>query len=127
MLYLFDTNTIIYYLSNSLPGKAMKAIDAIVDEGFYISIITRIEALGFSSGDKTVDANTAAFVGLATVLELSPAIADITIALKKIRKIKTPDAIIAATALSHNLTLISRNVSDFNWIEGLVVVDPFGL
>lgn len=105
----------------------MQAINAIVNEGFYISVITRIEALGFASGDKTVDDNTAAFINLATVFELSPAIADITVELKRIRKIKTPDGIIAATALSHNLTLISRNGSDFTWIEGLVVVDPFGL
>jgi predicted nucleic acid-binding protein len=127
MLYLLDTNTIIYYLSNSLPGKAMQTINDIVNEGFYISVITRIESLGFASGDKNVDDNTTAFINLATVFEVSPSIADIAIDLKRIRKIKTPDGIIAATALSHNLTLISRNGSDFNWIEGLAVVDPFSL
>ena len=39
--------------------------------------------------------------------------------------IKLPDAIIAATALVYDLTLISRNVSDFKNIEGLKVLNPF--
>ncbi|TAE34104.1 MAG: PIN domain-containing protein [Cytophagales bacterium] len=32
---------------------------------------------------------------------------------------KLPDAIIAATAIVHNLTLLSTNDSDFERIEGL--------
>lgn len=38
---------------------------------------------------------------------------DTCIALRKTHHIKLPDAIIAATALVHDLTLISRNISDF--------------
>ena len=48
-----------------------------------------------------------------------------TIALRKIQKIKLPDAIIAATALVHNLTIISRNTSDFKNITGLTCLDPY--
>ena len=40
-------------------------------------------------------------------------------------KIKLPDAIIAATALEYALKLVTRNVADFNSIEGLNVVNPF--
>jgi len=35
-----------------------------------------------------------------------------------------PDSIIAATALSHGMTMVTRNVSDFQF-EGLEVVNPF--
>jgi predicted nucleic acid-binding protein len=38
-----------------------------------------------------------------------------------------PDAIIAATALVYDLTLISRNVIDFKGIQGLKVIDPFAV
>jgi len=39
--------------------------------------------------------------------------------------IKVPDAIIAATAIENNFTLISRNVNDFNRIVGLKNMNPF--
>ena len=37
---------------------------------------------------------------------------------------KLPAAIIAATALACGLTLLTRNVMDFQVIAGLVVVNP---
>lgn len=33
--------------------------------------------------------------------------------------LRTPDALIAATALEHGLTLLSRNARDFSRVEGL--------
>lgn len=41
------------------------------------------------------------------------------------RPISTEDAQIAAIALAHDLTLATRNVSDFEGISGLVVVNPW--
>jgi predicted nucleic acid-binding protein len=40
------------------------------------------------------------------------------------KKLKLGDAIIAATALEHNLALITRNIADFRNIAGLRVLDP---
>ena len=34
------------------------------------------------------------------------------------------DAIIAATAMVHNLTLVTHNTEDFRWIAGLELLDP---
>ena len=42
-------------------------------------------------------------------------------------KIKTPDAIIASTAIVNGLTLITRNTKDFKNIEGLKIIDPYEL
>ena len=41
------------------------------------------------------------------------------------RPLAVIDALLAATALQHNLTLVSRNVSDFS-VAGLAVVNPWG-
>lgn len=46
---------------------------------------------------------------------------------QKYKKLKLPDAIIAATAAVHNLSLISRNLSDFAFIKEITVIDPFKL
>jgi predicted nucleic acid-binding protein len=40
-------------------------------------------------------------------------------------KIKLLDALIAATAIVYQLTLVTRNVGDFNKINGLNLLDPF--
>jgi len=34
------------------------------------------------------------------------------------------DAIIAATALKYRETLAVQNAADFNWINGLEIIDP---
>jgi predicted nucleic acid-binding protein len=38
--------------------------------------------------------------------------------------VRTPDALIAATALEHRLTLVTRNVRDFERVPGLRISDP---
>ncbi len=48
-----------------------------------------------------------------------------TVEIRKLYKIKLPDAIIAATAMTNNLILLSRNVSDFNQIDGLNLINPW--
>jgi predicted nucleic acid-binding protein len=40
------------------------------------------------------------------------------------RPLSVIDAILAATALQHNLTIVSRNVSDFS-VVGLIVLNPW--
>lgn len=35
------------------------------------------------------------------------------------------DAYVAATALAHKLTMVTRNVADFNRFSGLEVVNPW--
>jgi predicted nucleic acid-binding protein len=46
--------------------------------------------------------------------------------LRQQRKMTLGDALIGATALANGLTLVTRNVPDFDWIEGLRILDPFG-
>lgn len=58
------------------------------------------------------------------ILPLDEPVIQQTIALRQQRRIKLPDAIIAATALAHSLPLLTRNVSDFQRLAGLVIIDP---
>jgi len=66
------------------------------------------------------------FVGDANVLYLTPEIVDRCVKIRRGRKIKTPDAIIAATAIVHNLILVTSDKGFVN-IQGLSILDPFSL
>ena len=57
------------------------------------------------------------------MLELEQPVKLKTAEIRKAHKLKLPDAIIAATAIVYDLTLISRNVSDFKNINGLKIMD----
>lgn len=46
---------------------------------------------------------------------------------KQNSKLKLPDAIIAATAITKNLILITRNTEDFKNITELKTINPFEL
>lgn len=70
---------------------------------------------------------TTDFINLACVLELDRNVVDKTIELRKIHKIKLPDAIIAASALVFDLTLITSNASDFKNIRKLKMLNPWEL
>lgn len=59
-----------------------------------------------------------------TVFHLTTEIADKAIDLRRQRRIELGDAVIAATALVHDLALLSRDTRDFRWIEGLDLQNP---
>lgn len=61
----------------------------------------------------------------ATVLDLTEDVANQSIEIRENLKTKVPDAIIAATAVVYDLTLITRNVGDFKNIPSLKLVNPW--
>jgi predicted nucleic acid-binding protein len=123
--YLWDTNTVIYYLQQQFSLPAEKLIDDILrDSGPSISVITEIELLCWAKPTERDLQVLHNFINDAQVFELEKDIKLKTAELRKSYKIKLPDAIIAATALSYNLTLLTRNVSDFKSIDGLSLINP---
>ena len=65
------------------------------------------------------------FINDTLVMELEQPIKLKTADIRKSHKIKLPDAIIAATAMVYDFTLITRNTKDFKNIEGLELINPF--
>ena len=123
--YLLDSNTIIDYTSNYLQPLGNKIIDEIINDHFIISIIVKIEVLGFNGNSDSM-LRLERFLDFAQVIMLSEAIAHKTIELrKKYRKLGLGDAIIAATALVNNLTVITRNLKDFQGIENIKAISPY--
>ena len=123
--YLMDTNAGIDLLDGRLPLNAATWLDNLLVSGdISISVINKIELLGFDS-PPSVTIALEGLVDATTIIGLNDNIVTQTIALKKIKRIKLPDAVVAATALVHNLTLISRNKADFRGKKGLTCLDPY--
>jgi predicted nucleic acid-binding protein len=90
-----------------------------------MSIISRIELLGFAFPEPVDEAKAVKFVEESTLLPLSDEVADLAIEIRKKHKTKLGDTLIAATAIAHNLSLLTRNDADFKNIEGLKIINPF--
>ena len=116
---LFDSNVIIYLSKRELSRDYIDQFDDI-----RISVITYMEILGFRFRSEQEENLVNELVGLFETVFISPAIADKVIEIRKNYTIKLPDAIIAATAICENLSLVTRNISDFRDI-GVSLIDPF--
>lgn len=127
LTYLIDSNAIIDYIGENFPPKSEAWIDTLVDEQLAASTINKMEVLGFNFSNPSDSVPFEDFFKTVIILPLSDKIEAKTIEIRRQMKIKLPDAIIAATALVHNLTLISRNLKDFNRIPNLIVIDPFAI
>ncbi|MEP7111229.1 MAG: type II toxin-antitoxin system VapC family toxin [Ferruginibacter sp.] len=124
--YLWDTNTAIYFLQQQFPRGAEKFIDDLVkDEQPVISAITEIELLCWKTATEKDLEVLHNFINDALVIESGQPIKLKTADIRKTHKIKLPDAIIGATALVYDLTLLSRNVSDFSNINGIKIINSW--
>ncbi len=121
--YLIDTNVVSDYFSASLPVAGIALLDSTIDAIPNLSIITQIELLCWNT-DATTEQNVKDFITDSKVLDINPDVIAHCVALRRNKKIKTPDAVIAATALAHNFTLITNNERDFANIKGLKFINP---
>ncbi|WP_419800466.1 type II toxin-antitoxin system VapC family toxin [Mucilaginibacter sp.] len=124
--YICDTNTVIYFLQQQFPPSSEKFMDDLfLNQQPIISAITEIELLCWKTTNEKDLAAVHNFIDITKVIELEQPIKLKTAEIRKQHKVKLPDAIISATALIYDLTLITHNVGDFKNIRGLKVVDPF--
>ena len=113
---LLDTNIIIYYFNGFVTDSR---IDKILKESFNISIITKIEFLSWQKlrTDNVLEQKALNFISYANVYELTNKIAEKVIDIRQQYRVKTPDAIIGATALVHGFDVVTNNVDDFKNLD----------
>jgi len=85
-----------------------------------ISIITYIETAGFKFEDESEKTLIEGFLQQFNVIPTEMPIANKAAGYKQIRRIKTPDAIILATASYLDADLITVNESDFKGLDPAV-------
>lgn len=122
--YLIDSNVIIDWLAGRFKDKAKLFLNDIINDYPQISIISKIEILGFNSSEKDQKI-LEEFISESLIFNLADDIISICISLRKLYKIKLPDAIIASTALANNFILITRNSKDFDKLENLKILNPY--
>ena len=121
---LIDTNIAIGYIGNRLNLKAMDKLDRIFDNEYHLSVINKIEILGFPDLNKTEEAKFNLLINHAVLHPINDKIIEETISIRKKHKIKLPDALIAATCLINGLDVLTLNTKDFENINGLRVILP---
>lgn len=125
---MIDINIAVYFLDGNLPANSLPFMRSVIDgKDYALSIINRIELLGWQFPEIDKENSAIDFIESSDILPLSNIIADKTIELRKTHKIKLPDAVIAATSLTYDLTLISRNDKDFKAIPLLKYINIFNL
>ncbi len=120
MTILIDSNIVIYSVQpeNLALRLYLDTLPRIV------SVVTYIEALGYHRLTADAERLISEFFRGGRMLPLTDSIAQQAIALRQQRRMGLGDAIIAATAITHNLTLVTHNAEDFRWIAELELLDP---
>jgi predicted nucleic acid-binding protein len=130
---LVDTN-VLSELPRPRPNANVVAWFA-AQETVHVSVVT-LEELAFGIARASPSARSRLVRWLDAFVDARPVILDVTAAIARAsgklraareargRRVAQADMLIAATALAHGLTLVTRNGRDFDGC-GVSVVDPF--
>lgn len=96
----------------------------VADAHACISIVTRIEALGYHLLTNEEENAIKLYLADLPELPLDDAVAGRAIGLRRHKKMRLADSILAATALERGVPFVTRNKEDFKHIAGLTLIDP---
>ncbi|MBW6536837.1 MAG: type II toxin-antitoxin system VapC family toxin [Mariniphaga sp.] len=116
---LIDTNIAIGYVGNRLDIQLMNKLDTIFDGTYHLSVINKIEILGYPNLNVEEEKVFNLLINNAILHPIDNAIIKKTIEIKKNYRIKLPDALIAATCLVYKLEILTLNFNDFKSIKDL--------
>jgi predicted nucleic acid-binding protein len=121
---LWDTNAVIYYLQKGFTEEGQELMNNIINSHQpAISAITEIELLSWKTAGENDILILNSFISDSIVFGLETEIKLKTIEIRKFYGLKLPDAIIAATAIAMDLTLISNDKRGFNKILSLKLLN----
>jgi predicted nucleic acid-binding protein len=117
---LIDSNIIIY----AMQPEYVELRQLIADHVPAVSAVSYVEVLGYSELSTEEQTLLRQFFAASKMLPIDQDVLDEAVRLRQQRKMSLGDALIAATALVHQLPLITHNVADFAWVDGLILIDP---
>jgi predicted nucleic acid-binding protein len=123
--YLLDTDVSIDWLSGATPPATQSQLLA---SGIAISVITLMELLEGVRNEGATRISLDTFLEGTAVHSIDPPTAQIAASIRRRlrqRRVnvghRALDILIAATAIEHELTLVTRNARHFDDIEGLAL------
>jgi len=126
MEYLLDTNICIYYFKGQFDIK--EKIDNIGYKKFAISEITLAELIYGAEKSQKKDKNIQVVEDFAEKITIIPIFESIRIYGKEKARLKSKgmiisdlDLFIGSTAIVNNMTLVTRNVRDFEKMENIKI------
>ena len=126
MRWLLDTNVWIDAMANE-PMASSALMVAALDEWCGHSAMTRLELLSHPSLSAQDLADWRLLLAQSEEVTIGDTVIEEAARLRRTVRLKAPDAIIAATALLQNATLVTRNIADFRRVPGLMVMSPVEL
>lgn len=120
MAVLIDSNILIYSYSDEYSYLRKLFFDATA----AVSEITRVEVMGFPRLSKDEEKYFVEIFSFAKIIVPDREIFDKAIQVRKKYNLKLGDSIIAATALTYELQVLTRNIKDFERVESLICVNP---
>lgn len=118
---LLDSNIIIY----AAQPEHADLRRFIAEYAPAVSAISYVEVLGYHQLTEQDRRYFERFFHVARLLPITEAVLERAVMLRQDRRMTLGDSIIAGTALVHELTLVTRNTKDFQWVRGLRSLDPF--
>ena len=124
MRWLLDTNVWIDAHAGQVDATRVFA-KARATPGAWVgfSSMTRLETLGYSGLTADDDKALRELLAQFEELQIPALVIDEAIRLRRLYKLKSADAIVAATALLQRAELVTRNTADFKKVQGLSVLD----
>jgi len=113
MKYLLDSNIIIYHLNGEESATGFITANR---EHCAISRISYIQVLSFDFTPDEENAVRELLDGF-FIIDTNREIANQSVKNRKNKKIKVPDNIIASSAQVYDLTLVTRNINDFDSLD----------
>jgi predicted nucleic acid-binding protein len=104
---VFDSTVIIKFLGRE-PGFVDLDTKFLGEERF-ISVITRMEVLGYSKLTPEDESHLKEFLSNVSVLPITEGIENVTIEIRRRKLLKLPDAIIAATSIIIGAEVVSTD------------------
>lgn len=118
---LLDSNIIIY----AIQPENTQLRQFIATHTPVVSALSYVEVLGYHRLTEADRIDLEEFFRIAPMLPITQPILEKAVALRQIRRMSLGDSMIAATALVHDLTLVTRNTGDFQWIQQIQLLNPF--
>lgn len=118
---LLDSNIIIYA---AMPEHG-RLRGFIAEHEPLVSAVSYVEVLGYHRLTERERRGFEEFFAAAEMLDITQSVLSNAVRFRQARKMTLGDSLVAGTALAHDLTLVTRNDKDFEWIPDISLLNPF--